>query len=199
MALIRLRKFVLVLLLVVLSSAAQAGQFKVSSSALERTLKARLFSTPDGRYYLRGDAASPCNVYVEHPQLSLSGDRILVRVHTAGTYGKKVGGHCVGFPVSMNTTISLAPMVKGETLGVEDARIDKLSNSAEVNFILSPFLNKKLPNNIQINAATMLRDTLTRSTEASGFPVTLERLELRSVHATDRYVLVEFDSDMRVE
>ena len=192
-------KWLLVGCLLFLSPLAQAGQFKVSSNALERTLKARLFATPDGRYYLRGDAHSACKLYVENPQLSLAGDRVLVRLHTAGYYGKQIAGRCIGFPVSMNTTISLAPVVQGEVVGVTDARIDRLSESSEVNFLLSPFLNHKLPSNIQINAATMLRETLTRSTEASGYPVTLDRLELHTVHGNDHYLVIEYDTDMRVD
>jgi len=177
----------------------QAGQFKVSSNALERTLKSRLFSTPDGRYYVRGDADSACNLYVEDPHLSFAGDRILVRVHTGGRYGKQIGGHCIGFPVSMNTVISLAPVAEGETVGVTDARLDRVSDSAELNFILSPFLSRNVPANIQINAAVMLREILTKSTETSGYPLTLERLDVRHVHATDKFLSVEYDSDMRVE
>ncbi|MDR3764243.1 MAG: hypothetical protein P4M01_09135 [Acidobacteriota bacterium] len=185
--------------LLLLSPLAYAGQFKVSSSALERTLKMRLFNAPDGRYYLRGDPHSACNLYVENPQLALSGDRVLVRLHTAGFYGKQIAGHCMGFPVSMNTTISLAPVVQGEVVGVADARIDRLSESSEVNFLLSPFLNHKLPANIQINAATMLRDTLRNSTQSSGYPVTLERLELHTVHTLGNYLIIEYDTDMRVD
>lgn len=196
---ISFRKLFCVVLLLVFSSSSYAGQFKVSSSALERTLRARLFNTPDGRYYLRGDANSPCRLYVENPQLGFVADRILVRLHTGGFYGKQIAGHCIGVPISMNTAISLAPVAQGEVIGVSDARIDQLSNSAEVNFLLSPFLSHKLPANIQINAATMLREILTTSTQTSGYPVTLERLQLRSVHATDRYLSVEYDSDMHID
>jgi hypothetical protein len=179
--------------------AALAGDFKVSSGALERTLKARLFSSPDQRYYLRGDAHSACNLYAEDPHLYFSGDRILVRVHTAGKFGTQIGGRCIGFPVSMNTVISLAPSVEGETVGVTDARMDRLSDSSEVNFILSPFLSHKLPNNIKINAATMLREILTKSTETSGYPLTLERLEIRQVRVGEKFLVVDYDSDMRIE
>ncbi len=186
-------------LLLCCAPASQAGEFKVSSGALERTLRSRLFNTPDQRYYLRGDATSPCKLYAEDPHLSFSGDRILVKVHTAGHYGKQFGGRCIGFPVSMNTVISLAPTAEGETIGVTDARMDRLSDSAEVNFILSPFLSHKLPNSIKINAATMLREILTKSTETSGYPLTLERLDLRQVRVNDKFLIVSYDSDMRID
>lgn len=99
----------------------------------------------------------------------------------------------------MNTVISLAPTTEGETIGVTDARMDRLSDSAELNFILSPFLTHKLPNNIKINAATMLREILTKSTETSGFPLTLEKLDLRQVRVTDKFLIVSYDSDMRID
>jgi hypothetical protein len=177
----------------------QAGEFRVSSGALERTLKARLFSTTDQHYYLRGDAHSACFLYAEDPHLFFSGDRIMVRIHTSGKFGKQLGGRCIGFPVSMNTVISLAPNVEGETVGVTDARLDRVSDSAEVNYILSPFLSHKLPSGIKINAATMLREILTKSTETSGYPLTLDRLDIRQVHVTDKFLVVDYDSDMRIE
>jgi hypothetical protein len=179
--------------------ACHAGEFKVSSAALERTLKARLFASSDQRFYVRGDAHSPCSLYVEDPHLYFAGDRILVRVHTSGRYGTQIAGRCIGVPVSMNTVISLAPSAEGETVGVTDARLDRMSDSAELNFILSPFLSHKLPANIKLNAATMLREILTKSTETSGFPLTLERLDIRQVHVTDKLLVVDYDSDMRID
>jgi hypothetical protein len=56
-----------------------------------------------------------------------------------------------------------------------------------------------LPSSIKINAATMLREILTKSTETSGFPLTLERLDLRQVQVTDKFLVVDYDSDMRID
>jgi hypothetical protein len=123
----------------------------------------------------------------------------MVRVHTAGKLGTQMGGRCIGFPVSMNTVISLAPTSEGETIGVTDARLDRISDSGEVNFILSPFLTHKLPSSIKINAATMLREILTKSTETSGYPLTLDRLDLRQVRVDPRFLIVSYDSDMRID
>ena len=99
----------------------------------------------------------------------------------------------------MNTVISLAPSAEGETIGVTDARLDQVSNSAELNFILSPFLSHKVPSSIKINAATMLHEILTKSTETSGYPLTLERLDIRQVRVTDKFLVVDYDSDMRID
>ena len=55
---------ILAALLMLALAAAQAGavELKVSRDALERTLRQQLFSGPDGRYYLKGNAQSACYV-----------------------------------------------------------------------------------------------------------------------------------------
>ena len=53
-----------------------AVELKVSRDAIERTLKQKLFSGPNGRYYLKGSATSACSVYAEDPKLSFVQDRI---------------------------------------------------------------------------------------------------------------------------
>jgi hypothetical protein len=195
----KLRSALISCLFLFVIPASYAADFKVSSGALERTLKARLFNTPDGRYYMRGDSKSPCNLYAEDPHLSFAGDRILVRLHTGGWYGKQIAGHCVGFGVSMNTVISLAPTADGESIGVADAKLDRLSDSNEVNFILKPFFSNRLPSEIKMNAAMMLREILTKSTETSGYPVSLDKLQMRSAHIVDNYLIVDYESNMRID
>ena len=44
-----------------------------------------------------------------------------------------------------------------------------------------------------------LREILTKSTETSGYPLTLDRLEIRMVHLADKFVVVDYDSDMRID
>ena len=71
-------------LLLLAGGLAQCGavELKVSREALERTLKQQLFSGPNGRYYLKGNAQSPCSIYAENPQLRFAVDRIVVQVKT---------------------------------------------------------------------------------------------------------------------
>jgi hypothetical protein len=46
----------------------------VSRQALEWTLKQQLFSGPDGRYYLKGNAQSGCFISTEDPHLIFEQD-----------------------------------------------------------------------------------------------------------------------------
>ncbi len=77
-------------MLLLSASCARAVEIRISAKALEHTLKAQLFSTETGRYYLRGDAHSGCYAYAEKPSVSFAGDRIVVHLHTAARLGKSV-------------------------------------------------------------------------------------------------------------
>jgi hypothetical protein len=78
-----------------------AVELKVSRDAIERTLKQKLFNGPNGRYYLKGNAASACSVYAEDPKLRFVQDRIVVEVKTHARLGKAVGGACLGISLTL--------------------------------------------------------------------------------------------------
>src|ERR1017187_9611265 len=51
----------------------RAVELKVSRDALQHTLKQQLFSGPDGRYFLKGNARSACAVFADDAQLNTRG------------------------------------------------------------------------------------------------------------------------------
>src|ERR1700690_4313417 len=61
------------------SPSCRAVELKVGRDTIQRTLKRQLFSGPDSRYYLKGDAKTACSVYADDAQLSFVKDRIVVR------------------------------------------------------------------------------------------------------------------------
>jgi len=130
-------------LFLVAGGLAQSGavELKVSREALTRTLNQQLFNGPDGRYYLKGNAHSACFIFAEDPTLSFVEDRIVVRVKTHARLGRAVAGACLGIPLSLPAEVSLAPDAEGETIGFRDARVDRVSEQRELNFVLSPFLS----------------------------------------------------------
>ena len=78
-----------------------AVELRVSREALERTLKQQLFNGPDGRYYLKGNAQSPCFVYADDPKLHFVQDRFVVSMKTHSRLGKKMGDACLGISLSL--------------------------------------------------------------------------------------------------
>jgi len=180
---------------------AQAGaiELKVSRDALERTLKAQLFSGADGRYYLKGNAQSACYVYAEDPKLKFVEDRIVVQLKTHARLGQRVGGACIGIALSLPAEVSLAPDGEGETVGFRDARVDKVSDHTELNFVLTPFLSHQVPSGMKVNAADLLRKALEGSTASSGYKVSLDRLKIHSVLIQQDTLVVDVDGDISVK
>lgn len=188
-------------LLLLVAGTAQAGavELRVSREALERTLKQQLFSGINGRYYLKGNAQSACFIYAENPQLTFVENRIVVRVKTHARLGKAVGGACLGIALSLPAEVSLAPNAEGETIGFRDARVDRVSDQKELNFVLSPFLSHQIPSGMKVNAADLLRKALEGSTASSGYKVTLDRLKVHSIQTEGDTMVVDADGDLSVK
>jgi hypothetical protein len=177
----------------------RAVELRISRDALERTLKQQLFSGPNGRYYIKGNPQSACFVYAENPQLLFANDRIVVQLKTHARLGKAVGGACIGIALSLPAEVSVAPDGEGETIGFRDARVDKVSNHQELNFVLMPFLSHQVPSSMKVDAAELLRKALEGSTASSGYKVTLERLKVHSIQIEGDHLVVDADGDLSVQ
>jgi len=175
-----------------------ATEVGVSAQAMERTLKTQLFNGPDGRYYLRGDAKSSCFVYAENPRVTFDKDRVVVHVHTRAKLGTGVYGNCVGVSITRDVDVSVLPDAEGETIGFRDARIDHLSNSRELNFLLVPFLEHQLPQQMKVNAADLMRQLLSRSAETTGYAITLTSLKIHSMLVEGSLLVLDVDTGLSV-
>ena len=186
-------------LLACLSAHAHAIEVKVSAKALERTAKAQLFNGPDGRYYMSGSATTPCGVYAEQPQISFREDRVVVRVHARAKLGTALHGSCLGVALTTNAEVSLVPQAEGESIGFRDARIERMSDNRELNFLLVPFLSGKLPQQLKLNAAELMRKLLAGSGATTGYTLSLSRLKLHSLLVEDRALILDADASMDVD
>lgn len=176
-----------------------AVEMKVSRQALQRTLEQQLFARPDGRYYLKGSPQSGCYTYAEDPQLTFLQDRIVVKVRTHSRLGTSIKGACIGLPLSVPAEVSLAPEAEGETIGFRDARLDHVSDQKQLSFILNPFLSRKVPSSMKVNAADLLRKALAGSTGTSGYKVVLDRLKIHSIQVEGDWLIVDVDGDLSVQ
>jgi hypothetical protein len=177
----------------------RAVELTVTRQALERTLAQQLFSGPGGRYYLKGNAHSACFIATEDPHLSFEQERIVVRVKTVARLGTPVGGACLGVSLTLPAEVSLAPNAEGETIGFRDARLDKISDRNEINFVLAPFLRGQVPKSMSVNAADLLRKVLAGPMAASGYKVSLDRLKIHSIQIVGDKLVVDADGDLSVE
>lgn len=178
---------------------AHAVELKISRDVLQRTLKQQLFSGPNGRYYLKGNEKTPCYVYADDAQLSFVQDRVLVVIKTHSKLGKSFGSSCIGVSLNTEPQVSLAPQGEREIIGFRDARLEKVLDQKELNYLLTPFLSKQLPSNMQMNAGDLLRKALQDSTSTTGFKVTLDRLKIHSMMIEGDSLVVDVDVDLSVK
>jgi hypothetical protein len=176
-----------------------AVELKVSRDAIQRTLKQQLFSGPGGRYYLKGNAQTPCYVYADDAQIHFAQDRVVVVIQSHAKLGKSFGGNCLGISLNSSPEVSLAPVGEGESIGFRDARLDKVLDQKELNFLLAPFLSKQLPSSMKINAADLLRKALEGSTASSGYKVTLSKLVIHSMHIEGDEIILDADGEIAVK
>src|SRR5271156_797185 len=195
----RLRLFFFLALLFFAARFASAIEVKISAQALERTLRTQLFNGPQGRYYIRGDATSACYVYAESPHVTFAQDRIVVRVHAKAKLGTAVHGTCIGVSLSTDTDVSMIPEAEEESIGFRDARIERLSESKELNFLMEPFLSHKLPAQMKVNAAVLMRQLLSRSTETTGYALSLDSLKLHSLLVEGQSLVMDADANLKVD
>jgi hypothetical protein len=178
---------------------ASAVEVTISAQALERTLRAQLFNGVEGRYYMRGDSNSACYVYADSPHITFVQDRIVAHVHVKARLGTAVRGACLGVSLSTDADVSLIPDAEEESIGFRDARIERLSESRELNFLLVPFLSHKLPAEMKVNAAVLMRQLLSRSTETTGYALSLNSLKLHSLFVEGERLVMDVDADLKVE
>ena len=185
--------------LLLTAAPARAIEVKISSQALERTLRAQLFDAPDGRYYMRGDVRSPCFVYADNPHITFKDDRIVVHVHARAKLGTTVHGSCVGVSMTTDADVSFIPEAEGESIGFRDARIERLSENRELNFLLVPFLSRQLPSQMKVNAADLMRKLLLHSADTTGYALTLSSLKLHSMLVEGQSLTLDLDANMNVD
>jgi hypothetical protein len=178
---------------------ASAIEVRISSKALERTLRAQLFNGPEGRYYMRGNIKSACYVYADSPHVSFVQDRVVVHVHAKAKLGTSVHGVCIGVSMDTDADVSMVPDAREQTIGFRDARIERLSESRELNFLLAPFLDRKLPDQMRVNAADLMRQLLSRSVESTGYAFSLTSLKLHSLVVEGRMLVLDADAGLNVD
>jgi hypothetical protein len=177
----------------------RAIDVKVSAQALERTLRAQLFNGPEGRYYIRGNATSACYVYAEEPHVSFKDDRVVVHVRTHAKLGTALRGACLGVALTTEADVSVFPEAQGESIGFRDARVEKLSESRELNFLLVPFLSHKLPSEMKVNAADLMSKLLSQSASSTGYTFSLTSLKLHSMMVDHEALVVDVDANVKVD
>jgi hypothetical protein len=187
------------LVMSLVSVRANAIELRITAKALERTLQAQVFTNIEGRYYMRGDPKSACFVYADQPHVSFVNDRVVVHVRTNSRLGTGMFGKCVGLGFSTQADVSFVPDAEGETIGFRDARIERFTGNKELDFLVVPFLSRKLPQQMKVNAADMLRNLLATSLQSTGYAMKLTKLKIHSMQVQKEILVVDLDGSLDVD
>ncbi len=197
--------YVAALAFLTLPCTARAITLRVSAPALERTLKNQVFTTSPpkadlpNRTYLRGNGQSGCAIFVDSPQVTFAEDRVVIKVHSHANFGASIKGRCIGVWINTESVVSFIPEAEGETIGFRDAHIDKLTESRELNTLLEPFLARRLPQELKINAADLMRTMLVHAPGQTGYTLTLSTLKLHSMQVQEQALVIDLDADIQVD
>jgi hypothetical protein len=124
---------------------------------------------------------------------------VVVHVHTKSKLGGAIHGACVGVTLATDADVSFVPDAEDESVGFRDARIEKVSDSKELNFLLVPFLSHKLPAQMKVNAAEIMRKLLGQSVAATGYTLTLDSLKLHSMVVDHDALVVDVDAGFGID
>lgn len=189
-------------LLLVCCATAHAIEVRVTAPAIERTLQHQLFNQPDAdgnlnRHYLKGNSTRGCSVYADDPHVTFKDDRVVVSVKTHAKLG--IGKACFGISITTEAQVSFIPEAEDESVGFRDAHIDHLTNNKELDGLLEPFLSNKLPQEMKVNAANLMRNLLVKAPDSTGYKLTLEMLQLHSMKVDGDVLIVDLDANFRVD
>ena len=127
-----------------------------------------------------------------------SGERVVVDVKIHAKLGKGLAGKCLGVSLAPTAEVSMVPDAEGESIGFRDARVDHVSESKELNFLLMPFMKNQIPSSMKVNAADVMRTALEGSPLTTGYKLTLDRLKIHSMTIQADWLLVDVDGDLSV-
>jgi hypothetical protein len=120
-------------------------------------------------------------------------------VKTYARLGTALHGDCVGLGLSAEADVTLVPEAEGETIGFRDPRVENLSESRELNLFLEPFLSRKLPQEMKVNAADVLRAALANSAQTTGYALNLTTLKIHSMQVQNDVLVVDVDGELDVK
>jgi hypothetical protein len=65
--------------------------------------------------------------------------------------------------------------------------------------LMEPFLSKKLPQEMKVNAAELMRTLLVKAPDSTGYTLTLTSLKLHSMQVDGQELVVDLDAAIKVE
>lgn len=138
---------------------------------------------------LSGDPATCVYATLDSPSTQFRDGRVYVRARFAGATAALVNGRCVGSGDTFWLTVSAAPAVAGETVGLRDPRLEEGNDVYRplIELFLTAFAPRALNVNLRDEVTKLLRDPRVQ------FQVTVPKIDVQSAAIRDGALNIRFD------
>ena len=170
----------------------------VRFSMLERVLAEQVF-TQDGRKYVRGSKATPCNfAYLEKPRISSSHGRLSIRTRFSGKSALDMFGQCIGLGGSFDAEILAAPYHKDGKLALRQVEVRSLNADSYYIRRVRQALAATIERDFSIQLVDVARKMLEQPSPGS-YQVLLPALEVQAIEVGEQAVTVVVDLQLVVQ
>ncbi len=187
-------RFVTWVLLALAAPAAPATtEIQIHFSAISRLLAEQVF-TQEGRKYVKGSKTTRCSfAYMEHPEISGGGGRILIKAHFSGRSAAKFFGGCVGLGDSFDVWIGAVPYYQDGSMRLRDVRVESREKDGiyirRVRAALADSLSKEFAYRIGDDAKRILESRPEKATYSQQ----LVRFHVAEIRVTPESLVLEVE------
>ncbi len=176
-----------------------AIEIEIRFPLLEQQLASQLFSQ-DGKRYVKGNPKTHCNfAYLAEPHFSSRDGQLLITAKFTGKSSMDVFGKCVGFGDSFAFEILSNLTTKDGTLLLDKPTLKILSSDSYYSRQVLKSLQRSISDAIRYPIREEMRKILAAGSAASGYKVTIPKLEIRGVQVLKDSLLVDVDTRFLVE
>jgi hypothetical protein len=171
-----------------LAGRATASELVIGRDALQTVMVASLFKD-QGRWYL---VKGKCFAYLERPNVSLDGARVIIDAHLSSRLGLTVGDACMGTELASDVRVSGKLVGSGTHIEIDDIRIDSVKdeNTRKVVDLLQSATGGSLPKSANIDLLPLLKPT---SVPGTDIKVSASNLAIAKVTTLADAVDVDFE------
>lgn len=192
-----LRRQGLIALLVV--SAAQATEIRLSYAVLERLIAQQVF-TDEGRKYVQGNKTTKCTfAYLENPRITSANSRVVIKAKFTGRSAIDMFGRCVGLGDAFNLTIVGSPFYDKGRIAFKDITVETDRDGfyiRRVRQVLAQSLSKQFNYKIQDDAKKLLEQ---QSDPNPLYKREMVKFDVTQIQASDSALILTVDFVLAIE
>lgn len=179
---------------------AHAGtEIRIHASAIQKILETEVFRE-NGRYYLFGDASTPCmSAFLSDPVVSMGESRLRIKTHFYGAIGREIGENCVGLSEDFDAVMTGIPVYRQGALTIDSIEVTGLSGNPKFDEYVITFLKQELPAMIEYKLKDEIRKLLIDNRDRIPFRIDLLTIEIPKIQVLDNQMtlLVDLGLDIR--